>query len=152
MALKITLDSITHITPQFSCGANDCQVDWQTAEVAELGIFGTFVADGDKVRCNKASWASLTKFDKPLGILCPHLMSTLLGHAQALSLEVVGHLLRSKGQQTNQGGVFVGNVWSSVPMTVDPWSLVPATLASDQATVDVPFLVPSDIYWRNVTA
>ncbi|CAK8997870.1 Glutathione synthetase (GSH synthetase) (GSH-S) (Glutathione synthase) [Durusdinium trenchii] len=63
--------------------------------VAELGIFGTFVADGDKVRCNK----------------------------------VVGHLLRSKGQQTNQGGVFVGN-----------------------ATVDVPFLVPSDIYWRNVTA
>eukprot|EP00913_Durusdinium_trenchii_P012270 g11521.t1 len=62
--------------------------------VAELGIFGTFVADGDKVRCNK----------------------------------VVGHLLRSKGQQTNQGGVFVGN-----------------------ATVDVPFLVPSDIYWRNLS-
>ncbi|CAL1163782.1 unnamed protein product [Cladocopium goreaui] len=61
--------------------------------VAELGIFGTFVAEGGEVRCNKA----------------------------------VGHLLRSKGQQTNQGGVFVGN-----------------------ATVDVPFLTPNDIFWHRV--
>eukprot|EP00434_Breviolum_minutum_P046303 symbB.v1.2.041796.t1/scaffold8650.1/size5493/1 len=49
--------------------------------VAELGIFGTFVAKGEEVTCNKA----------------------------------VGHLLRSKGQQTNQGGVFVGNATVDVP-------------------------------------
>ncbi|CAJ1447127.1 unnamed protein product, partial [Effrenium voratum] len=61
--------------------------------VAELGIFGAFVAAGSQVKCNKA----------------------------------VGHLLRSKGQQTKQGGVFVGN-----------------------ATVDVPFLVPRDVFWRSV--
>lgn len=43
--------------------------------------------------------------------------------------EAVGHLLRSKAKQTNQGGVFVGN-----------------------AVVDVPILVPSDLFWPNVTS
>ena len=61
--------------------------------VAELGIFGSFLAVGEEVKCNEA----------------------------------VGHLLRSKGQQTKQGGVFVGN-----------------------AALDVPFLVPRELYWRSV--
>jgi len=63
--------------------------------VGELGMFGTFVADGSTILCN----------------------------------EVVGHLLRSKGKQTNQGGVFVGN-----------------------AVVDVPLLVPPDIFWPATAA
>eukprot|EP00933_Yihiella_yeosuensis_P060185 TRINITY_DN6233_c0_g1_i1.p1 TRINITY_DN6233_c0_g1~~TRINITY_DN6233_c0_g1_i1.p1 ORF type:complete len:560 (-),score=118.96 TRINITY_DN6233_c0_g1_i1:291-1970(-) len=61
--------------------------------VTEMGIFGTFVADGQKILRN----------------------------------EVIGHLLRSKGQNTNQGGVFVGN-----------------------ATVDVPFLVPPKLFWSSL--
>lgn len=63
--------------------------------VAELGIFGVFLADGKKVLRNEA----------------------------------VGHLLRSKGSDTNQGGVFVGN-----------------------AVVDVPFLVPTEMFWPAVSS
>jgi len=63
--------------------------------VSELGIFGTFLADGKRVLLNEA----------------------------------VGHLLRSKGRDTNQGGVFVGN-----------------------AVVDAPLLVPPEIFWPSVTS
>jgi len=65
------------------------------ASVGELGIFGTFLADGGRVLRN----------------------------------ETVGHLLRSKGQQTNQGGVFVGN-----------------------AVVDTPLLLPPELFWPAVSA
>jgi len=63
--------------------------------VAELGIFGAFLADGEQVLRNEA----------------------------------VGHLLRSKAKQTNQGGVFVGN-----------------------AVVDAPLLLPPELFWPAVTA
>eukprot|EP00927_Polykrikos_kofoidii_P051298 TRINITY_DN45093_c0_g1_i1.p1 TRINITY_DN45093_c0_g1~~TRINITY_DN45093_c0_g1_i1.p1 ORF type:complete len:614 (-),score=105.87 TRINITY_DN45093_c0_g1_i1:47-1822(-) len=65
------------------------------SSVAEFGVFGVFLADGDKVLLNEA----------------------------------VGHLLRSKAQDTSQGGVFVGN-----------------------AVVDVPFLLPPERFWATAAA
>lgn len=65
------------------------------ASVAELGVYGVFVADGSRVLMNKA----------------------------------VGHLLRSKGRHTNQGGVFVGN-----------------------AVVDAPLLLPPELFWPSISS
>mmetsp|Transcript_12759 Transcript_12759/g.28185 ORF Transcript_12759/g.28185 Transcript_12759/m.28185 type:complete len:614 (+) Transcript_12759:26-1867(+) len=63
--------------------------------VAELGIFGTFVAVGSRVLRN----------------------------------ETFGHLLRSKGKDTTQGGVFVGN-----------------------AVVDAPLLLPPELFWPSTSS
>mmetsp|Transcript_83089 Transcript_83089/g.193020 ORF Transcript_83089/g.193020 Transcript_83089/m.193020 type:complete len:456 (+) Transcript_83089:2-1369(+) len=65
------------------------------ASLAELGIYGVFVADGPRLLQNKA----------------------------------IGHLLRSKARDTNQGGVFVGN-----------------------AVVDAPLLLPPEVFWPAVSA
>merc|ERR1712060_698925 len=49
--------------------------------------------------------------------------------ADIVANKVVGHLLRSKAKDTNQGGVFVGN-----------------------AVVDTPLLLPSELFWQHASS